>query len=181
MYFREEDTEIRFRILHHFSQRSLVSRYAVSFCWLAGLLLGFCATKSVDQVFYFRIFDCVSGTVSLIRLLLIHIIPFAVLFVAVLTAEYWLIPFVCILEAFAFSFCGCSIGYTFGQGAWLVRLLLMFFRSMTLPCLLFLSFSILNCKKALFFKRFVLIFIYTISITIIDYIYIVPLLRIVLS
>ncbi len=158
------------------SQWGRVSRYAVALCWLTGLLLGFCAAKSAGTTLIWAVKGAAYGSVSLLRLLLICVLPFLICCAAIYLNENWLLLFGCLYEAFSFGFCAVGIGLTFGSAGWLIRFLLLFSDCMSLPAMLFIC--LFFAGKHTHIKALSIVsIVYATAVAVFDYLCIVPLLQ----
>lgn len=97
----------------------------INFCWIVGLLTGIVAAAGAGDSFFSLMRGRDVSPVSIVGLL-ITFLPFLfTAFAVYLPAPVLLIPTV-LAKAFLYGFCLFAITLSYGDGAWLVQLLLLF-------------------------------------------------------
>lgn len=112
-----------------------MSTVFLAFSWLAGLVSGIFAFSAAGDTFLPLMRSCLYGSVSIISLLCVTILPFLFSTLAVYVSEPWLLLAVSFGKAFLFSLIAVGISVSFGSAGWLMRLLLMFSDFCVLPLL----------------------------------------------
>jgi hypothetical protein len=111
----------------------------LAFCWCAGLLLGcFCARQTSD-IHFPLMHRAAESSVSIVGLVAV-LLPFLLSAFAVLSSLKWVILPLCFAKAFSFSFTASLISSAFASAGWLLRMMLLFTDSITLPVLLLFWF-----------------------------------------
>ena len=123
------------------------SRYIV-FClfWLAGFLLGMVLVAGLDGSLFSLMRPAFGGWVSIIRQFAALILPFLFAAFAAYSNKPFFVQFLCLLKACGFTFCGMAINSAYGSAAWLVRFLLQFSDTLTLPIFCWFCLQILRKK-----------------------------------
>ena len=103
--------------------------------FLAGLLFGACASIAASDTLFPMMRAVAFGCVSIFGLLSAILLPLLFSAFAVYIGQRWLIFLIAFVKAFLFAFLGIGIMNAFGSAGWLVRWLLMFSDSFTLPLL----------------------------------------------
>lgn len=168
-------------VLLYLSQWRISGRVLLCFCWILGVLLGFSSALMAKDILFSMMPGFVFGSVSIVGILAVSVVPLLLSAIVVYLSEYWMIYFLCLTKAFCFSFCATGISLSFGCAAWLITSLLMFSDLLTIPILFLYS-----CLSVQSFtgKRLVLFgccFAACCCIGIVDYCFIVPFLNTVLS
>lgn len=105
-------------------------------CWICGLLVGmYAAAGAGDLLLLTMRGNCLAVSISG---LLITLLPFLLTAIAVfLPHPGFLIP-VILWKAFTYGFCAYGLAIVYHGAAWLVRILLMFSQTATVPLLMWL-------------------------------------------
>ena len=120
-------------------QNRKLSTIILAFCWFAGLLTGCFFADHAGNFHYSMMRRAVSGSVSIAGLVVV-VLPFLFSAFAVYLSKTWLfLPF-CFFEGFQFAYLAGLVSASFGEAAWLIRLLLFFTEGWVIPVLLWLWF-----------------------------------------
>ena len=122
-------------------------RTLLALFWAAGLLLGAIFSLSADTLLLPTMRTALFGSMSISGLLASLLLPLLFTAFAVYISQPILILLIAFLKAFLFSFTAMGLLMTFGASAWLIRILLMFSETLTLPLLWWLWMYLLseNC------------------------------------
>lgn len=122
-------------------------RTLLALFWVAGLLLGAILSLSADTLLLPTMHTALFGSMSISGLLTSLLLPLFFTAFAVYISQPMLLPLIAFLKAFFFSFTAVGFLMTFGASAWLIRNLLMFSETLTLPLLWWLWMYLLseNC------------------------------------
>lgn len=116
-----------------------VSTIILAFCWCAGLFTGCFFANHAGDVHFTMMRRAVSCPVSIAGLV-VMLLPFLFSAFAVYLSKTWLfLPF-CFFEGFQFAYLAGLVSASFGEAAWLIRLLLFFTEGWVIPVLLWLWF-----------------------------------------
>lgn len=107
----------------------------LAFFWCFGLVCGILTYFSADTVFSSLMRRTLTGSVSIVSLLGVPILPFLFSAFAVFISEPRLLVLVSFGKAFLFSFVSLGVIQAFGSAGWLIRWLLMFSNCMSVPVL----------------------------------------------
>ena len=107
----------------------------LALCYLAGLFFGVFVFRSADERLELLMRGAFSGTVSIVGLLCVTILPFLFSAFAVFLSRPVLLFLVSFVQAFAFSFVSLGILRCSGSAGWLTRWLLCFSGSVFAPVL----------------------------------------------
>lgn len=124
------------RFLHHVL-RSLQRKWEIvflAFCFSMGLVFGTLSFYRAD-LSSSLMHGAISGSVSIVHLLSVILLPFLLSALAVFFSKPKLIFAIAFLKAFNFAFISAGVFAAFGCGGWLVRWLLMFSDCLTMPLL----------------------------------------------
>ena len=143
--------------------------------WLCGFVFGvFCYSTSCPEFTSLmrRAFSC---SVSIVGLLNAALIPFLLSTLFIATSMPLLLPGLCFVKAFLFSFVSIGVLKSFGSGGWLLRYLFLFSDCVTLPFLFGYWFGCLSTtiKSRPVFATCV-VFLLLSLVTILDYHVIAP-------
>ena len=116
-------------------ERRKKDRLLLAFFWCAGLFCGMSGYLTAGMSFLPWMRGAVLGSVSIVGLLGITILPFLISALAVSFSIPWLQLLVCFCKAFLFSFVSLGVWQAFGSAGWLAWLLLMFSDCMGMPLL----------------------------------------------
>ena len=94
--------------------------------WIIGLIVGILTAHLTRNLNYLIFAEAVSLTPSVVGVILVFGVPFALCAVGIFTDFYPVCCAAVILESFSRGFCGFGVYLFCGTGAWLLRLLLMF-------------------------------------------------------
>ena len=114
--------------------------------WFAGLILGIAYTYRA-QPFASLMRSAVSGSVSIVGLGAVLFLPYLLTVSTVcFFRSIYLIP-VAFCKAFAYGVCAACVEVAFGEAGWLIRLLLLFSDTASLPVLLWLWLRCLDNNR----------------------------------
>lgn len=131
---RTEDERFMAHMFHGGSGRSKYS-VALALFWICGILCGASLFLMAGSSNASLMRGLVSGSVSIVGLLGVTVLPFLISAYAVSISEPKLLFPVCFGKAFCFSYVSAGILWSFGSAGWLIRWLLMFSEFLTLPVL----------------------------------------------
>ena len=97
------------------------------------MLLGVSLAGSLSDVSWMRM--VCENHVSIVGLLPVLLLPFLLSAMAVFLSQTWLLYVIGFFKAFSFGFCCALTQFAFGDSGWLIRLLLFFSDSWSLPLL----------------------------------------------
>ena len=103
--------------------------------FLAGLLSGACVSIAASKSLLPMMLAAANSCVSISGLLSAMLLPLLFSAFAVYIRQNWLLIPIAFVKAFLFAFLGIGVMSAFGNAGWLVRWLLMFSDSLTLPLL----------------------------------------------
>lgn len=107
----------------------------LAFSWCAGLLSGVFLASSAGSTSFPMMRAAVESRVSIVSLLVAGFLPFLFSAFAVSISQPMLLLPICFFKAFTFAFCAALVTAAFGSAGTLLRLLLLFSDSCTLPVL----------------------------------------------
>ena len=121
---------------------------ALAFCWCLGFGFGvvlflYAGTPGVSLM---RRIIC--GSVSIVSLIGIGLLPFLFTAFAVFLSELRLLFLICICKACLFAFVSMGICLAFSSAGWMMRPLLLFYDSILCALLYFLWYRLLTGRKA---------------------------------
>lgn len=120
-------------------QNRKLSTIILAFCWCAGLLTGCFFANHAGNIHFTMMRRAVSCPVSIAGLV-VMLLPFLLSAFAVYFSKTWLfLPF-CFFESFQFAYLAGLVSVSFGEAAWLIRLLLFFTEGWIIPVLLWIWF-----------------------------------------
>lgn len=137
LYFPKEDESFMARFFHQDLPLWWRKGSAVflALFWTVGLLFGVSFFFFAGKIFSSLMLGVLYGSVSIVGLLCVTVLPFLFSAFAVYLSEPWLLLLVSFWKAFQFSFVSLSILSCFGSAGWLFRWLLMFSDLISLPVL----------------------------------------------
>lgn len=103
--------------------------------WISGLIAGAAAYFFAGHFLSSLMHGILSGSVSIVSLLCVTVLPFLFSAFAVYICEPRLLYPICFGKAFLFSVVSMAVWISFGSAGWLVRWLLMFSDLVSLPLL----------------------------------------------
>lgn len=109
--------------------------YVLAFFWITGLLFGIWVYDSAEDSLLVLMRGVSQYTVSIVGLLCVTLLPFLLSAIAVFYSMPQLIFPICCLKGFLFSFVSVGVMQSFGSAGWLLRGLLLFSESTTMPLL----------------------------------------------
>ena len=143
--------------------------------WLCGFVFGvFCYSTSCPEFTSLmrRAFSC---SVSIVGLLNAALIPFLLSTLFIATSMPLLLPGLCFVKAFLFSFVSIGVLKSFGSGGWLLRFFLLFSDCVTLPLLLgYWQWSVSAPGKLRWIEISCVVFFAVVLVTFLDYRVIAP-------
>ena len=147
----------------------------LAICWINGIVFGvFCYSSSPTEVtsLMHRTLSC---SVSIVGLLNAALIPFLLSTLFIATSMPLLLPGLCFVKAFLFSFVSIGVLKSFGSGGWLLRFFLLFSDCVTLPLLLgYWQWSVSAPGKLRWIEISCVVFFAVVLVTILDYRVIAP-------
>ena len=143
--------------------------------WLCGIVFGvFCYSASSPE-FTSLMRRTLSCSVSIVGLLNTALIPFLLSTLFIVTSMPLLIPGLCFVKAFLFSFVSIGILESFGSGGWLLRFFLLFSDCVALPLLFgYWLWSVSAPGKLSWIVTTCVVFFAIVLVTILDYRIIAP-------
>ena len=115
-----------------------------------------------------------NGSVSIVSLLTVSLLPFLFSAFAVFISQLWLLYLIGFVRSFLFSFVSFGITVAFGSAGWLFRLLLMLGDCVTAPLLYLYMYRHLSSDSRFSAAEILRMIAITIFIGSIDYCYILP-------
>lgn len=124
------------RFLHRFfaELRRKTNVLILAACFLAGLILGIRMSHRAEFSFSLM-HGALDRAVSIVHLLSVLLLPILFSALAVYFSKPRLLYGIAFLKAFVFAFVSAGVSAGFGNAGWLVRWLLMFSDSLSLPLL----------------------------------------------
>lgn len=125
------------RFLHHDLSQSVRKFYCrlLALCWVAGLMGGIWAFFLADDSLASLMRSSVYGPVSIVSLLCVTGLPFLLSAFAVFLSSHWLILLIAAVKGFVYAFICIAVTVSFGCAGWLIRLLLCFTDTFSMPLL----------------------------------------------
>ena len=116
------------RLLCRFFPQNLrkCSTIFLAFIWITGLICGASLFRLAGNSFSSLMRGAVSGSVSIVSLLSVSLLPFLFSAFAVYIRSDRLLATLCFIKGCLFALVSCSILSVFGSAGWLIRILLMF-------------------------------------------------------
>ena len=136
------------------SLHSAFYRSALAFCWLLGLICGVALFLYAGTPVLPLMRGILSGSVSIVSLCVIGLIPFLFSAYAVYLSKLWLLLAICFCKACLLSFISIGITFAFGSAGWLMRALLLFSCNILCVLLYFLWTRLLLGRKPYWFAIF---------------------------
>ena len=124
------------RFLHRYFSwiRRNANMVILAACFLAGFVLGIRMSHGAElSVSLMR--SALYGTVSIVGLLAVLLLPFLFSALAVYFSKSQLLYGIAFLKAFLFAFIATAVSSVFGNAGWLARFLILFSDSLNLPLL----------------------------------------------
>ena len=109
--------------------------FLLAFCWIAGLVCGIWVCLSAGSSFSSWMRSTVYGSVSIVSLHFVTILPFLLSAFAFFISSPALLLAICFCKAFFLSFISLGVYQAFGSAGWLIRHLLLFSDCMSAPLL----------------------------------------------
>lgn len=103
--------------------------------WICGILCGASVFLVSGKHLLSMMRGLVSGSVSIVGLIGVSVLPFLFSAYAVSISESRLLFPICFCKAFCFAYISVGIFRSFGSAGWIIRWLLMFSELLTLPLL----------------------------------------------
>ena len=126
---------VRFFRPRYFSLSRKVSATILAFTLFIGYFLGSCLAALTVSSFHSLMRSALTGSVSIVSLLSVTLLPFLFSAFAVYIRQYWLFLPIALFRCISFSFLGSVILYAFGSSGWLICLLFLFSDILSLPLL----------------------------------------------
>ena len=117
---------VRLTVLHFLSRRQNIGVWAVSGCWIVGLLLGVYFAFSVDYSSLLMMRGWLLYPVSIVDSLVFCILPLIISAFAVYLNEHWALCPILWARAVGFGFCSCVFCRCFASAGWLISVMGMF-------------------------------------------------------
>ena len=108
-------------------------RTLLAIFWIAGLILGAMFALSADTLLTPTMHTALFCGMSISGLLTSLLLPLLFTALAVYISQPMMLLLIAFLKAFLFSFVGVGLLMAFGTSAWLIRNLLMFSETLSLP------------------------------------------------
>lgn len=121
---------------------------ALAFCWCLGFAFGVFLFLSTGTPGVSMMRRMVSGSVSIVSLIGLGLLPFLFTAYAVILSQLRLLFLICFCKAGMFAFVSMGISAAFSSAGWMMRGLLLFFDSVCCILLYFVWYRILNGRKA---------------------------------
>ena len=146
------------RFLHHefFCARRKRNLWVLASVWVLGLGSGIWAFAYAGSSLLPLMRSTLSGTVSIVSLLCVTGLPFLFSAFAVFISCHWLIFPIAFCKGFCFSFAATGLLQAFGSAGWLIRPLLCFADSVSMPLLYWFWLSCFRTDDRLWRPRAVL-------------------------
>lgn len=125
------------RFLHHdiYCPSRKFVRHFLAVCWTAGLGCGIWSCFLADDSISSLMRSCLNGSVSIVGLLTVTLLPFLLSAFAVLLSGPWLLFGIAFGKGFVFAFVSMASLAGFGCAGWLLRFFLCFSDCLSLPLL----------------------------------------------
>lgn len=146
----------------------------LSFCWTGGLLSGIWLWYSSGGSLSSLMRSSLYGSVSIVRLVFILLLPFLLSAFAVLFSSRWLIYPIAFGKGVFFAFVSMGVFSCFGCAGWLIRLFLCFSEIVSLPLLYWLWIRLLRDEDGAGSRDAFLLLAPVFLIGSIDYCFITP-------
>ena len=118
---------------------------------------------------------------SIVELIFTSLLPFAFLAFAVYISQPLLLYLYSFIRAALFSFIYCSVSSLFGEAGWLFGILLCFHSILLMPFTCWYTIHNVGYKRRFCWKRFSFVSAVCVITSLIEYFYIIPLLRNILD
>lgn len=142
--------------------------------WVLGSALGFLFGMAGNTDYSTVIRNAVLQPQSLSGILVVALLPFLIGTLAVSCSEFWVLPVLGGIKAFAFSFIACIVSVTFGQSSWLIYVLLLFSDMLLVPVFCVFCLRYISGNQALLRREWCIWFLVAILVGCLDYCFISP-------
>ena len=156
------------------------SRVLLAIFWITGLLLGTLTSLLADDLLFSTMRMALCGGMSILGLLVALLLPLLITAFAVYISQPLLFLPLSFLKAFLFSFVGAGLLTAFGSSAWLLRILLMFADSLTLPLLWWVWLRVLSDEYSSPMRSTLVAAAFVALIGCFDYVYVAPFLALLI-
>lgn len=155
--------------------------WLLALSWFLGLVLGgsFAVKSSLSLISLMR--TVTEHGVSIVGLLGVTALPFLFTAVAVYFDQPWLLPVIAFCKAFLWSYTGCLIVRSFDTAGWLVRFLVLFTDSASLPLLFYLWLTHLQRRMINYCFRFGVCLACIAAVAVVDYLMVSPFLALLIE
>ena len=164
----------RNRIIVFLSQQPKAGKYLLPMSWLSGMLLGFSFAFLAGRTHLHVFHDTLCAQTSFVSIFLVSFFPFLLCKISTHTEQRWLIYLTCFLKSALFAYCAMAIGFACGSSAWLIRLLLLFTDSCTIPVFYYYCSCLTRSDGCIDRWLHYGVFIYAFMIPLIDHCFISP-------
>lgn len=122
-------------------------RFLLAFFWCSGLLCGILVSFSAEDTFSSWMRMNKVGSVSIVSLLCVSLVPFLLSAFAVFISMPSLMLPVCFCKAFLFAFVSVGVMQAYGSAGWLIRNILLFSDCLTAPVLYLFWLRIISSPR----------------------------------
>lgn len=98
----------------------------LAFSWIAGCVFGIHVYSDVGHILAFLMPGAFRSPLSIVGLLISVFLPLLFSVFAVYISQPGLLLLICFIKAFSVSFVSCGIFALYGDGAWILRLVVLF-------------------------------------------------------
>ena len=150
-------------------------RLLLAICWCFGFICGILAFFSAETFLLLQMHMSSFGSMSIVGLLCITLLPFLLSAYAVLISRPAWLFLICFCKAFFYSFVSILLMQCYGSAGWLIRVIFLFNDFLAVPVLyLFWLRSLSHCTPNRFLES-TLFYIAILLIGSIDYYVVFPL------
>ncbi len=142
--------------------------------WVFGSVLGVLFVMSGNTVYPTVIRNAVLQPQSLSGILVAALLPFLIGTLAVSCSEFWVLPVLGGIKAFAFSYVTFTVSVIFGQSSWLIYVLLLFSDMLLVPVFCVFCLRYVSGDQVLLRREVYIWFLVAILVGCLDYCFISP-------
>ena len=150
------------------------SHVLLALFWTVGLLLGSFTSLSADTLLVPTMHTALHSGMSISGLLAALLLPLLITAFAVYIRQPLLLFPVAFVKAFLYSFTGTGLLTAFGSSAWLIRILLMFADSLSLPLLFWVWLRVLSDDQTMALRSIAITAALALMIGCFDYAFVAP-------
>lgn len=136
------------------TRHKLFAYGALLAAWLAGMIGGFFVYRSSEHVFVSMMCGSFRCSVSIVMLLTGVMLPYLITAYVVYFHKVYIVFPLCTCKAFLYTLAVASVYGTYGNGAWLMNMLVLFSENLSMCILISLWVRILSgsavCRAAVF-------------------------------